>query len=138
MPNCLRNLLLLSSEKKMHKDDRKHCLNFLIKLSSYYLCLGLQSFIVIWHVFLCQRMKNSVCLRKCESSPFYWPKGSLSCNNSVWWKSGTLLLKFSKTQMRLETVSLPLPLSTGVYSCSFCPNTHSDLWIDLSFFPSRK
>ena len=48
--------------KKMHEDERKHCLNFLWNYLNCYLCLGLQS-------FCC----HLTCIFLSKNEKFSWP-----------------------------------------------------------------
>lgn len=141
MPNCLRNLLILSSEKKMHEDERKHCLNFLKNYLNCYLCLGLQTFCCHLTCIFLSKNENSVGLRKREKNhlillakgfPFMLQQPSVDGN------LGRCCSNSQRHRWDWETVSLPSPLSTGVYSCSFCPDTHRRPPNRSFFFPFKE
>ena len=84
MPNCLRNLLLLSSEKKNAWGWQKTLPKFLIKLSKLLLVFGVAE--LLWSsdmYFFVKEWKIQFALESVKRIiSFYWPKGSLSCCNN--------------------------------------------------------
>lgn len=113
---------------------------FLIKFSKLLLVFGVTEllssdmyfFVKEWKIQFALESEKWIISFTGQRVPFH------VATTPCWWKSGTWLLKFSKAQMRLETVSLPSPLSTGVYSCSFCPNTHRRPPNWSFFFPFKE
>ena len=144
MANCLRNLLILNSEKNTWGWE-KTLVKFLIKLST---CVwGCRAFVVIWCVFhFCQRWKIHFASESVKwIVSFYWTKCSLSCCNNPGlmeiWNVVAQILKVTVEIWRL--LSPPSALSTGCravthFTEGFCLNTHR--WpLNWPFFsPSRE